>query len=181
MCPLRSWLVQLHLSLRIPKVMRLVPQITAASLYLVFQPSCLKSLFKWKPIISSVRMSSNLVLRVRRVPLTPSLLFSQLSTTSTKRGSKVVVAFLDCTKAFNRISHHGLFSKLIEPRVPLCILMCLVYWYSNMSCSVRWGAKSSQSFSIPLGIKQGGINSPELFSCYFTIVQWTRTIRTGCG
>ena len=75
-----------------------------------------------------------------------------------KRGSKVVVAFLDCTKAFDRISHHGLFSKLIEPRVPLCILMCLVYWYSNMSCSVRWGAKSSQFFSIPLGIKHGGIN-----------------------
>ena len=27
-----------------------------------------------------------------------------------KRGSKVYVTFLDCTKALNRISHHGLFS-----------------------------------------------------------------------
>ena len=84
-----------------------------------------------------------------------------------KRGSKVYVAFLDCSKAFDRISHHGLFSKLIERQIPLCILMCLIYWYSNMSCSVQWGTKTSRSFHIPLGVKQGGINSPEFFSCYF--------------
>ena len=29
-------------------------------------------------------------------------------------GSKVYVAFLDCTKAFDRISHSGLFTKLIN-------------------------------------------------------------------
>ena len=98
-----------------------------------------------------------------------------------QRGSKVYVAFLDCTKAFDRISHHGLFSKLIERRVPLCILICLVYWYSNMLCSVRWGAKSSQSFSIPLGIKQGGINSPEFFSCYFNgLTNLLRSKKIGC-
>ena len=45
-----------------------------------------------------------------------------------KQGSKVFVAFLDCTKTFDRISHHGLFFdscrdldvvkvlKLITPR-----------------------------------------------------------------
>ena len=91
------------------------------------------------------------------------------------------VAFLDCTKAFDRISQHGLFSKLMTRRIPLCILMCLVYWYSNMSCSVRWGTKTSRSFNIPLGIKQGGINSPELFSCYFDgLSELLRSKKIGC-
>ena len=45
------------------------------------------------------------------------------------KGSKVYVAFLDCSKAFDRISHPGLFLKLIERGFPLCILLCLVYWF----------------------------------------------------
>ena len=45
--------------------------------------------------------------------------------------------------------------------------MCLVYWYANMACCVKWGDTKSKQFDIPLGIKQGGINSPEFFSCYF--------------
>ena len=36
-----------------------------------------------------------------------------------------------------------------------------------MSCDVKWGSEKSRAFSVPLGIKQGGINSPEFFSCYF--------------
>ena len=70
-----------------------------------------------------------------------------------KKGSNVYVGFLDCTKAFDRISHHGLFSKLMKRKIPLCILMCLIYWYANMSCCVKWGNKASKRFDIPLGIK----------------------------
>ena len=84
-----------------------------------------------------------------------------------KKGSNVFVAFLDCTKAFDRISHYGLFTKLIQRNVPLCILLCLIYWYANMSCLVKWGNESSRVFDVPLGIKQGGINSPDFFAIYF--------------
>ena len=84
-----------------------------------------------------------------------------------KRGSNVYVAFLDCTKAFDRISHFGLFHKLIDRKIPLCLLLCLVFWYLNMTSNVKWGSETSRTFPVPLGIKQGGINSPEFFSCYF--------------
>ena len=98
-----------------------------------------------------------------------------------KKGSSVYVAFMDCSKAFDRISHHGLFSKLIDRKVPLCILMCLVFWYSNMTCYVKWGSKKSGSFEIPLGIKQGGINSPDFFSCYFSdLICILRKLCIGC-
>ena len=98
-----------------------------------------------------------------------------------QRGSSVYVAFLDCSKAFDRISHYGLFSKLIERRIPLCILMCLIFWYANMTCCVKWGNDKSRRFEIPLGIKQGGINSPDFFSCYFDgLVQLLRKSQIGC-
>lgn len=98
-----------------------------------------------------------------------------------QKGSKVYVAFLDCSKAFDRISHPGLFSKLIERKMPLCILMCLIYWYANMTCCVKWGSEKSRTFDIPLGIKQGGINSPGYFSCYCDgLIKLLRDKKIGC-
>ena len=35
-----------------------------------------------------------------------------------------------------------------------------------MSCNVKWANALSREFRVPLGIKQGGINSPDYFGCY---------------
>ena len=99
----------------------------------------------------------------------------------TSHGSKVYVAFLDCTKAFDRISHDGLFLKFIERGVPLCLLLCLVYWYRNMTCIVKWEGAFSRAFGVPLGIKQGGINSPDFFTCYIDdLIKLIRALGSGC-
>ena len=99
----------------------------------------------------------------------------------TENGSNVYVAFLDCTKAFDQISHYGMFTKLIKRNLPLCILLCLIYWYLNMFCNVKWGNEVSRSFHVPLGIKQGGINSPDLFGCYIDdIATLLRNLHIGC-
>ena len=96
-------------------------------------------------------------------------------------GSNVYVAFLDCTKAFDRISHFGLFTKLMERKLPLCFLLCLIYWYLNMSCVVKWGSSTSRSFVVPLGVKQGGMNSPDFFSCYINdLIIQLRNLKRGC-
>ena len=84
----------------------------------------------------------------------------------TKHGSDVFVTFLDCTKAFDKISHHGLFLKLIDRKVPLCFMNILVYWLSNLKSRCRWNEAFSEYFSVPSGIKQGGILSPGLFTVY---------------
>ena len=83
-------------------------------------------------------------------------LFTLQSTTDhfLSHGSNVYVAYLDCTKAFDRISHYGLFSKLIKRKIPLCILMCLIFWYLNMSCCVKRGTEMSREFAVPLGINK---------------------------
>ena len=41
----------------------------------------------------------------------------------TNRNSTVFSAFLDIIVAFDRISHHGLFIKLMERKIPLCLLL----------------------------------------------------------
>ena len=98
-----------------------------------------------------------------------------------RNGSKVFVAFLDCTKAFDRISHYGLFTKLITRRIPLCFLLCLMFWYENMISRVKWGSEKSREFGVPLGIKQGGINSPDFFSIYFDdLTKLLRKQGNGC-
>ena len=48
--------------------------------------------------------------------------------------TKLVVSFLDCTKAFDRVPHYGLFLKLMEKSVPLCLLLFIIVWHLNMSC-----------------------------------------------
>ena len=59
--------------------------------------------------------------------------------------------------------------------------MCLIYWYLNMTCAVKWENQLSRSFSIPLGIKQGGINSPEFFGVYINdIATILRNLHVGC-
>ena len=88
------------------------------------------------------------------------------------------VTFPNCTKAFDKISHSGLFTKLIERKIPLCFLLCLLFWYQNMYSVVKWGAETSREFPVPLGIKQGGINSPNFFSCYFD--KLTKSLRSNC-
>ena len=38
--------------------------------------------------------------------------------------------------------------------------------YTNQECSVRWGSEHSNYFNVSNGVKQGGVISPILFSCY---------------
>ena len=50
-----------------------------------------------------------------------------------------------------------------------------------MSCNVKWNNEISRSFRVPLGIKQGGINSPEFFGCYIDdIAAILRNFQIGC-
>ena len=45
----------------------------------------------------------------------------------------------------------------------------------------KWGAANSAPFPVPLGIKQGGINSPDLFAIYFDgITKLLRKKKIGC-
>ena len=80
--------------------------------------------------------------------------------------TNIFLAFLDASKAFDRINHNKLFNKLTEKGVPDYIVRIIAFWYKNQNISVRWGKSISEPFFCTNGVKQGGILSPHFFNLY---------------
>jgi len=83
-----------------------------------------------------------------------------------KLGSKVCCAFLDASKAFDKVLHNGLFLKLINRKVPVGFVRLMKNWYSRLCCMVRWNDITGAAFPVLCGVRQGGILSPFLFAIY---------------
>ena len=76
------------------------------------------------------------------------------------------LAFLDASKAFDKVRHDILFSKMNDAGIPPFITRVLKYWYSNQSLFVKWNGCVSDPFGSTNGVKQGGMISPYLFNFY---------------
>ena len=85
----------------------------------------------------------------------------------TENGAKpVYVLLLDASKAFDKVAFNVLFNELRDRSLCPKITKLLYYMYTNQECSVRWGSEHSDYFNVSNGVKQGGVISPILFSCY---------------
>ena len=80
--------------------------------------------------------------------------------------SSVFVCSLDVSKAFDKISHFSLYSKLMDRHVPVNIFKILYNWYCNSITSVCWNGVLSGMFALEAVIRQGGALSPVLFAIY---------------
>ena len=74
--------------------------------------------------------------------------------------------FSDASRAFDRVNHTKLLSKLKTAGVPTYILRVICYWYCNQTMCIRWGSVISDVFTVTNGVRQGGILSPLLFNFY---------------
>ena len=85
-----------------------------------------------------------------------------------KYGIKVYCAFLDVSKAFDKVLINGLIKKLIDRNVPYEPVSILYTWFRCLSCCVSWNSLVSPPlFPILCGVRQGGgILSPFLFAIY---------------
>ena len=96
-------------------------------------------------------------------------------------GSRVFCAFLDASKAFDRLVHAGLFLKLIRRKVPFMFLTIIISWYSDLHCRVKWGDVFSDWFIITAGVRQGGVLSPDFYSIYVDdLLSEIRKSKIGC-
>ena len=82
------------------------------------------------------------------------------------RGSKVYVTFMDCTKAFDKVRHSTLFTKILGVKIHPLIVRMLLFTYQNQSAQVCWGGQLSDPFPIRNGVRQGAVLSPILFNLY---------------
>ena len=83
-----------------------------------------------------------------------------------KRGSKMYGAFLDASKAFDKVLINGLLTKLIKRNVPILLIRILYVWFDNLHCSVVWNSMIGMPFAVKCGVRQGGVLSPFLFAIY---------------
>lgn len=81
-------------------------------------------------------------------------------------GSKVYCCFLDSSKAFDTVWWDGLFYKLYNMGMKGKSWRILREWYGKMVSSVVLGERTSPTFPVYQGVRQGGVLSPWLFLCY---------------
>ena len=67
------------------------------------------------------------------------------------------MCFLDASKAFDRVKHSVLFSKLVRRGVPGYSVRLLCYWYDGQAMCVRllWDNSLSYPFHVNNGLRQG--------------------------
>ena len=64
--------------------------------------------------------------------------FKQVTKYFIKKGGKVYCAFIDASKAFDKVLHNGLFVKLLKRNVSVKFVRTLHNWYSKLCASVQW-------------------------------------------
>ena len=96
-------------------------------------------------------------------------------------GSDVYAAFIDLTKAFDRVDHFILCKKLMNYGFPCIFVKLIASWYSNQNVQVCYDNKLSSEWLLKSGVRQGGILSPLLFSIYIDdIIKNLSSSRIGC-
>ena len=99
----------------------------------------------------------------------------------TSNGSTINLCALGLSKAFDRMSHYGLFTKLMDRMVPNDFLATLEYWFSICKTCVRWGNAYSEFSQLKCGVRQGGVLSPYLFAVFIDdVVKTVHTCQYGC-
>ena len=78
----------------------------------------------------------------------------------------VFIAFMDASKAFDKINHYHLLVKLLKRNIPKIIVRMLFYWFRHQEFIIRWGNSLSKPFKVCNGVRQGGIASPIFFNMY---------------
>jgi hypothetical protein len=84
----------------------------------------------------------------------------------TMLNSTVNLCALDISKAFDRVNHVKLFSKMMDRNIPVNCILLLSCWYAKSIICVRWGACFSHFVYLETGVRQGSSLSPKLFALF---------------
>ena len=80
--------------------------------------------------------------------------------------SNVYSAFLDLSKAFDKVNHHILVNKLCNSRVPSIIVNIILEIYSKQQVFINFNDNKGELWLLENGVRQGGVISPILFNFY---------------
>ena len=75
----------------------------------------------------------------------------------------LTVVLVDAEKAFDRVSHDGVFRKLATLQIHMECWMVLRDWYRDFNNVVKWNGTLSHTFPTHQGILQGSVISPHAY------------------
>ena len=92
------------------------------------------------------------------------------------RSGKLYVAFIDYKKAFDSVDREQLWYIMEKIKTSTKIIRVLKAMYTSVQSCVRWGVEVSEFFSCPLGVRQGCMLSPLIFSMLISnVADYVRT------
>ena len=80
------------------------------------------------------------------------------------------IAFIDFAKVFDLVSRRGIFNLLEKIGCPPKLLRVISSFHSNMKGTVNYDRATSEPFEIHIGVKQGCVLAPTLFSIFFSMM-----------
>ena len=79
---------------------------------------------------------------------------------------RTFIVFIDCSKAFDNVSHIQMFNILNDMWFPRHIVALIQALYEKQSAMVRWNGSHTKPFFTEKGVRQGCILSPLLLCAY---------------
>jgi hypothetical protein len=98
----------------------------------------------------------------------------------TTAGSNVHCAFIDLTKAFDKINFYILLEKMIDKNIPPPLIKIIRTMYENQYVNVCYNNTESNFWKIGNGARQGAILSPLIFNFYVNDILEAITEMDGC-
>jgi len=105
-------------------------------------------------------------LRCSRTTLPCTLLDSLSNTLDKKSGARVHAVFLDCSKAFDKVPHERLLSKLAHYGFKGQLLEWLKNFLSGRNQFVRYNGERSEPCEFTSGLIQSSVLGPLLFKIF---------------
>ena len=106
---------------------------------------------------------SNLVFKTGASTTDASYLLKETVNNFLKQKGEVFSAFIDLSKAFDKVDNFILKYILLDRDLPIDIVLLVMHYLRNQKAKIVWDGEYGTYHIIDEGVRQGGILSPFLF------------------